>query len=374
MARAVAGLVAAAVAALPSLVPACNGTEVPEPLVSGPTAVQIDRFVRDSLPDFSGQVLVALGDTVILHQAYGFADRESKRPVTLETVFDIGSLTKQFTAAAIIALAERGALAVEDTLARFFPGLPPSKARLTLHQLLTHSSGLPQYSGDDYDPMSAEGLVAWLDTVSLEFSPGERYRYSNPGYSLLALVVERASGLPYEGFLQRRLLGPAGLTHTGYRAPDWRGTELAVGYELGRKRVGTPLDQRWLDDGPSWNLRGNGGMLSTAAEMYRWQHMLVAGRVLPLDAVQRLTTPHIGTDRADRRYGYGWAVRSDEAGRTFVEHTGGNGAFFADVRWYADPEVTFVVTSNAFDADAIRTVLRGLVRLAVDRAGEWRPS
>lgn len=340
----------------------------PDPVLNGRIAQAIDRFMRDSLPTFSGQMLVALGGRVVLHEAYGLADRESGRRNTVETVFDIGSVTKQFTAAALLALVQDGRVSVTDTLGKFFPTLRTPKAGVTLHQLLTHSSGLPQYSGDDYEPLTSEGLLRWLDTVSLEFVPGEHFRYSNPGYSLIALVVERASGMPFERFVQSRLLHPAGLRWTGYRTPSWQNEKLAVGYTPSEGRVGSPLDRFWQADGPSWNLRGNGGMLSTAADLYRWQHALVSGRVLSQETVQRLTAGYIDTGRPNRSYGYGWYVGSDDRGRRLVDHTGGNGAFFAMVRWYQEPEVVLVVTSNAFQPEVIRDVLAALVRCAVGPA------
>jgi CubicO group peptidase (beta-lactamase class C family) len=160
---------------------ACASSRPPvRGVADGPIGDRIDLFVGDSLPSFSGQILVARDGRIVLHQAYGLADRGSMRTNTVETVFDIGSITKQFTAAAILALAEEGRLAVTDTLGRFLPDLPAPKSGLTLHALLTHSSGLPQYSGEDYDPLTGESFRAWLDTVLVEFSPGERFQYSAP--------------------------------------------------------------------------------------------------------------------------------------------------------------------------------------------------
>lgn len=337
-----------------------------QPVSSGPIAERVDGFVRDSLKAFSGQILVARGGNIVLHRAYGLADREASRRNSVETGFDIGSLTKQFTAAAIVALVQDARLSVSDTLGAFFPELSGEKLRISLHQLLTHSSGFPQYSGEDYDLLTAAGLEGWMDTVSLEFTPGERFRYSNPGYSILALVVEKVSGLPFEKFVQVRLLRPAGLRKTGYRVPNWSVGNLAVGYNDSEGRVGTPLDRLWFDDGPSWNLRGNGGMLSTAWELYQWQQSLTLGKVLSPNSVQRLVSGHVETGRPGRQYGYGWYATRDAAGRTFTDHTGGNGSFFTLLRWYGVPDVVLVVTSNAFNAEQISALIAALVRFAVD--------
>lgn len=348
---------------------ACTPPRAPvTPRTVEPAAELLDRLISDSVPGFSGQVLVARAGEVLLHKAYGLADRETARPNTVTTVFDVGSVTKQFTAAAVVALESDGRLAVTDTVGKYFAGLRPSIARITLHQLLTHTSGMPQYSGEDYEPRTDSAFAAWLDTVSLEFDPGTKFQYSNPGYSTLALVVQKVSAMPYEEFLQTRLLRPAGLTRTGYRAHDWSRDQLATGYTLGAERFGSPLEHFWHSDGPSWNLRGNGGLLSSAAELYRWQQSLLAGRVLPKSAVACLVTGHVDTQRAGRRYGYGWYASEDDAGRRSVEHTGGNGAFFALVRWYDESGVVIVVTSNAFRADTIRALLAHVVRVAVDGA------
>lgn len=332
----------------------------------GPVAGQLDRFIRDSIPAFSGQLLVAREGRVLLHQGYGLADREAGRPVTVETVFDIGSITKQFTAAAVMALAGEGRLDVGDTLGRWVDGLHGRIAGVTLHQLLTHTAGVAQYSGDDYEPMTARDFAVWLDTARLVGVPGEEFHYSNPGYSALALVVERATGMPYERFVQTRLFAPAGLRRTGYTHPDWSTAPLAVGYDREGARFGTPLDHFWHGDGPSWNLRANGGMLSTAGEMYRWVEALRTGRVLAPASFRRMTAGHVETGRpGGRRYGYGWQVGVGDDGRVFTEHTGGNGAFLALVRWYEDPDLVIVAVMNAFEVAALQRVVRA-VRAAVD--------
>jgi len=332
-------------------------------VIRGASAEKTDAFIRDELPEFSGQVLVVACGSVLLHAAYGLANRETGHSVTLDTVFDIGSLTKQFTAAAVLFLAARGVLTTDDPVGQFLAGVPPDKAHITLHHLLTHTAGLPLYSGDDYAPMTTDGLVEWFAAVPLESAPGVRYSYSNPGYSLLALVVEQTSGLPYEALLYHKLLKPAGLVRTGYRIPEWRSSELAVGYTEGTGRFGTPLEHAWADDGPSWNLRGNGGILSTAGEMFQWIQALKEGKVLPASSVRRLTTPRVEAGASGLWYGYGWKIVEDGRGRRFVNHSGGNGAFFADIRWYESPDLTTVVTCNAFRIEPIRTLFQTLVRI-----------
>src|SRR5262245_1884520 len=242
-----------------------------EPPKSTPAlpAARTDAALREELDQlmtrletygFSGSLLVARNGKVLLEKGYGWADREHGVPFTAETVFDIGSITKQLTGAAILALEMEGKLKVTDPISKYFPDVPADKAGITLHHLLTHSAGLEDVFGGDFEEMPRDRLVKTALASKLLWPPGTRYRYSNAGFSLLAAVVEIVSGQPYETFLQERLFKPAGLTKTGYRAPKWPSASLAHGYSP-EGDWGTPLDHAWAPDGPWWNLRGNGGIL-----------------------------------------------------------------------------------------------------------------
>ena len=232
-----------------------------------------DYLTRAAALGFAGAVLVAEDGQVILRKGYGLADRQRGIPITPETVFDIGSITKQFTAAAILKLEEQGRLSVNDPIRYYLDGVPPDKAGITIHHLLTHTAGLRDTFGDDYDVMSRDSLVALVLASDLLWEPGLRYRYSNAGYSLLGAIVEKLSGRPYERFLHDELFEPAGLTQTGYRLPAWPEERIAHGYRLGLD-WGSPLDKLWAEDGPYWNLRANGGLLSTVGDLYRWNDRL----------------------------------------------------------------------------------------------------
>jgi CubicO group peptidase (beta-lactamase class C family) len=153
---------------------------------------RLDRYL-DSLAvrGFSGSVLVELDGTPAVVKGYGWSDRERGIRNTPATVFDIGSITKQFTSAAIMTLEARGALRLDDTLGKYFPRAPKDKAGITLHQVLRHASGLPSNIGRDYDPISARAFVDSLMKAPLRFTPGSRFSYSNIGYSLLAMIVEK---------------------------------------------------------------------------------------------------------------------------------------------------------------------------------------
>jgi CubicO group peptidase (beta-lactamase class C family) len=295
----------------------------------------------------SGAVLVAKDGEVLVHGGYGLADREGNVSATAETVFDIGSITKQFTAAAILRLEEQGRLRVEDTISRFFTGVPADKRGITIHHLLTHSSGLIGDLGGDYQVMPRDTLIRRALASELQWAPGTRYDYSNLGYSLLGAIIERASGQSYEQYLRRHLLQPAGMWKTGYRIPEWTARELAVGYR-GDHRWGTPLDHVWAPDGPWWNLRANGGLLSTVGDLYLWHLALQGDRVLSAESRRKFFQPHVAEDPDGRsHYAYGWAVFTTSRQTKLIAHNGGNGYFFADFLRYVDEDVVAIVATNA---------------------------
>jgi CubicO group peptidase (beta-lactamase class C family) len=317
------------------------------PIVTGDLGRRLDAYLtRAEAFGFSGTVLVASHSKIVLRKGYGEADREQQRQMTTESVFDIGSITKQFTAAAILKLEEQGRLLVTDSIGRFFDAVPLDKAGITLHHLLTHTAGLPEYSGDDYDLVSRDSVVRLALAAPLASPPGAVYRYSNVGYSLLGAVVEISSGRSYETFLQEALLGPAGVRETGYRLGTWAPGRIAAAY-WGTERWGTPLERPWAPDGPSWNLRANGGILSTVDDLYRWHLALEAGRVLGKPSRQKLFAPHTRTDEEGRsHYGYGWSVTRTDRGTMLISHGGSNGYFSAEFRRYVDEGVVLIFLTN----------------------------
>jgi len=296
---------------------------------------------------FAGVVLVAKNDRIELCKGYGYADKTRHVPFDQETVFDIGSVTKQFTAAAVLKLQMLGKLTVEDKITRFLESVPPDKSQITVHQLLTHTSGLSEGFGGDYDPMSRDQIVAATLKSKLDHQPGEVHAYSNAGYSLLGAIIEVVSGQPYEEFLQVQLLGPAGMMQTGYKFPQWPKEKLSHGYTLTGFDWGTPLDQPWADDGPSWNLRANGGILSTVGDLFKWHRALKGEAILSTEAKTKLFHPHVREEEgSDSFYGYGWTISQTRSGTKVITHNGSNAIFYADFRWYVDDDILFVIASN----------------------------
>lgn len=247
-------------------------------LLDGAANLPDDNLPLDLPESFSGQIVIGHRDGILVQASRGLADRAGQVPVTPETLFDMGSLTKQITAAGVVLLAGEGRLSLQEPLSAFFETLPRDIAGRTVHDLLVHTAGLPQYSGGDYDPVDRSAFSAWLATADTsEVAPGT-FHYSNPGYSMAARIIEMRSGEDFELFVQTRLLAPAGIGDIGYRnLPDDR--VEAIGYRGGEAQ-GRPSEQPWLEDGPSWNLRGNGGLLTTADALYRWTLALTGGGVL----------------------------------------------------------------------------------------------
>lgn len=318
---------------------------------SGQAHRSINRFLDHILPAGASGTLVAARDG---HEAYcrgiGMADRKARMPASCNTVYDIMSMTKQFTAAAILKLRMMRKLKVTDPISKYIGPVPSDKRDITLQQLLTHTSGLIGTLGDDYEPISREDMVVSALASKLQSAPGVRYHYSNLGYSLLAATIEKASGMGYEQFLATYLFAPAGMRQTGYALPKWKHKGVAVEYDPHGKPHGRPFDHPWADDGPYWNLRGNGGLLSTARDMLRWHRALEANKILDRRAKHELFKPRVLEEPGgDSYYGYGWVAQDTDAGRV-VWHDGGNGWSYGELtRLLDDGVMVFWVTNRYRD-------------------------
>lgn len=314
------GLTLFACAALPSSPPADEARE-------------IDSFL-ERLEAFGmhGQILVARGGEVILHEGYGYADDATGRPITKHTLFNIGSLAKQFTAAAVLKLRAAGALELEDPIERHLTDLPLDKRGITIHQLLTHTSGLPYH--DDPDTFLRRPLA---------FQPGTEFSYSNPGYMLLARIVEAASGRGFTEFVQEEIFDAAGLEHTVFLGHSpWPSEDNAHAYTDGTDQG--PVDE-WELDAASL---GPGGVASNTADLHRWERSLATGRVLPAEERRLFRTPHVEQGPPGGGYAYGWMTYRTERDTRVVMHQGNHGGFNADHRRYLDEDITLIFLSNRF--------------------------
>jgi len=273
---------------------------------------RIDQYLTRTVPfGFSGTVLVADHGRVILKKGYGLADRKRGIRNRADTIYDMGSITKAMTATAIMMLVEEHRIAVDDPLTKYFDHVPADKQSITLAQLLTHTAGIVDLTGGDYDPVSREQLVHDALHAPLVSKPGAEWHYSNAGYSLLAAVIEKVSGRAYETFMRERVFKPAGMRDTGYLLPASKASRVAHTYTTPVDH-GTPLERLQRSGGAHWVLLGNGGLLTTADDMLRfWQ-----ARLLGAETLKRMYTPRIAIN-ANEQQAYGWHIEGD-----VVQHGG----------------------------------------------------
>lgn len=336
---------------------------------------KIDEYLLEGEANgFSGAVLIAKKGKIILSKGYGLANRTKSLPNTPKTVFSTGSVTKQFTATAILKLTEQNQLKLSDPISTFFGSLPQDKRDICIHQLLTHTAGLVDVIGDgDFDYMSTNDFFETLFATKLLHEPGTRHRYSNASYSVLARIIELVSGQDYESFLQEYLFKPSGMKQTGYLAPRWNTKSLAHGYVRGISDWGAMIP-RFQEAGKiSWNLKGNGGIQSTQEDMFRWYQSLKTNKVLSKSSTKLLTTPYIqeqqGSDESF--YAYGWAIFNSDRNTKIVTHNGSNGIFFHEFMWLPEEDVIIIFSTNAYSRNV--EVTWKLEKMIFDKSYQPKP-
>jgi len=309
---------------------------------------------------FSGAVLVARSGRVLLERGYGARVPGTDEAVRTDTVFTTGSITKQFTAAAILRLEQQGKLAVDDPISKSLGEVPEDKRAITIDHLLSHRAGFPGAIGDDRERVGRDAFVRRALATPLLFPPGDGYEYSNVGYSLAAAIVERVSGKGYEQFLHDELFVPAGMRDTGYHLPQWAPERHAHGVRDDGGDWGSLADVMLPDGGPGWNLLGNGGILSTVGDMYRWHRALMGDALLTSASKARLYARH-AEEPGGNWYGYGWSIEPTPWGE-MVTHNGGNPFFFSDFLRFLDADVVVYYSTSSRDR-RMRRLGRPLARI-----------
>ena len=294
---------------------------------------------------FTGSVLVAEKGEVLLSQGYGYADREQKIPNTPQTRFRLASVTKQFTAMAILILQNQGKLDVQDPICNYIADCPAAWKGITIHHLLTHTSGITVMPRD-YNSIKAthftpEQLIGHFKDSPLDFQPGEKWSYSNCGYMLLGYIIEQVSGQSYEAVTQQSIFTPLNLSDSGY---IHNSSDLAVGYA--NQYSATPAE--FIDSSISY---AAGALYSTVEDLYRWDQALYTERLLPQTQLDQMFAPqaimHPG-DPAGAAYGYGWFVMNDQS-RLLVYHEGVISGFKTAIARYPDDQITIIVLCNQED-------------------------
>lgn len=321
-----------------------------EPSTAEPTATppsseelaeKIDTFLKKQAEGgkFSGAALVARGDEIILSQGYGMADREQEIPNTSTTRFRIGSLTKAFTAVAILMLQEQGRLTVDDLICDYLDDCPEIWNQITIHHLLTHTSGIYNYTDltgiftPESDPWSHEDIIRQVVDIRLDFAPGSSWRYSNTGYFILGMIIERVSGQSYESYLQENIFDPLGMTDTGIETnPD----ELATGYTR-------------FSEADNYHMSisfAAGALYSTVEDMFRWVRALQSDELISPATRDLIFTQHApGEPGADWGYGYGWIYATIHDRRVW-EHYGEISGFTSRISLFPDDDVTSIFLQN----------------------------
>lgn len=312
------------------------------------THTRIDSYLSElEKVGFNGSVLVCLDGDIIVSKGYGFSDIDKQIKNSSSTIFDIGSVTKQFTATAILKLEMQGKLSIEDKLSKYFDNIPKDKENITIHDLLRHQSGLISNVGGDYEKISDEEFLKKVFSSKLQFEVGKAFSYSNVGYSLLAMIIEKVSEQDYEAYLYKELWKPAKMEMTGYSRPNFDTNCITVGYDRNDSVWGKPTEKDWNNASPYWHLKGNGGILSTTEDLYKWDVVLKSDLILSKKAKQKLYRPKLRDDESENSiYGYGWDVSQTDRATTQVWHNGTNRIFYADFLRYIDENITLIMLTN----------------------------
>ena len=311
---------------------------------------RLDAFVeseraKQRIPGV-GVAIVRGGDVVKL-QGYGLANVEHQVPVKPETIFQSGSLGKQFTAAAVMLQVEDGRLALEDPLTRFFPEAPAAWDRITIRHLLTHTSGIADYGRADVDYRKDYGEEAFARVafgLKLGFPPGSRHSYSNTGYALLGFIVRKVSGRFYGDVLAERVFAPLGMRTARVISEQDIVLDRAAGYRL---VDGALKNQEWVS--PQLNTMADGSLYLSLLDLIAWDRGLRAGAVLKPASWAQVFTPATLTDGTSRPYGFGWRL-GEVAGQKLQRHGGSWQGFKSDIARFLGSDLTIVVLANLAEA------------------------
>lgn len=307
---------------------------------SDPVA-RMEQIIQSYVADhrFMGSVLVARDGKTLLDKGYGFANLEWQVPNTPTTKFRLGSITKQFTAASILLLEERGKLKTDDPVKKYMPDAPAAWDKVTIFHLLTHTSGIPSFTSfpdlpkRQLESMTPQQLVDWFRDKPLEFEPGTKWNYSNSGYVLLGYLIEKISGQSYADFVQQNIFTPLDMKDSGYDSNSAIIGRRAAGYAPGK-------------DGPEnagfVNMTvplSAGGLYSTTEDLLRWEQGLFGGKLLTPASLAKMTTPF------KQDYAFGLGV-SSQGGHKAIAHDGGIQGFNTSMIYYPDEKLVIEVLAN----------------------------
>ena len=325
---------------------ALEGQHPPQPADFGRS---IDAIVEEALVDgpiAGASVAVVRGNEVILLKGYGFADLENQVPANAETVYRIGSITKQFTAAAIMKLREEGRIAMNDRVATYFPDLPMGSWPVTVHQILNMTSGIRNYTAIQEEwprqqrlDLTHDELIGLFVDRPFDFDAGDRFSYSNSGYYMAGVIIEQLSGLTYGEYLEKYIYAPAGMTDSRYCDDAPIVPRRARGYATSEGELQNAAFISMANPGAA------GALCSTVLDLVRWNRALVDHRVVGAESYRLMTTP--GTLNNGEKTVYGYGLRMDLVdGHRKVSHGGGINGFSAQLAYFPDRDLTVAVLTN----------------------------
>jgi len=314
-------------------------------LLAGSSCAQdiarMEEVIRSYTSDhrFMGTVLVARGEQTLLSKGYGSANLEWDVPNSPNTKFRLGSITKQFTAASILLLQERGKLKINDPVKTYMPDAPAAWDRVTIFHLLTHTSGIPSFTSfPEYRkwepfPVTPAEEVAWFRDKPLEFVPGEKWNYSNSGYVLLGYLIEKITGVTYEQFLRDNIFTPLGMRDSGFDSNSAIIPRRAAGYSRDKNGL---VNTGFIHMSIPFSA---GSLYSTTLDLLKWEQGLFGGKVLSAASREIMTTPF------KNNYACGLFVDTKN-GRKKVSHPGGIEGFNTELAYYPADKLTVVVLAN----------------------------
>jgi D-alanyl-D-alanine carboxypeptidase len=320
--------------------------------------IRIDSVVeaemkKAKVPGMS--VAVQRGGDVLLAKGYGIADLEHGVPATVETVYRIGSITKQFTATATMRLVEQGKVGLQDEITKYLPNYPTQGHKVTIHHLLTHTSGIKSYTslGPKFwgeaalHDLDDEKMLELFKNEPFDFDPGAKYLYNNSAYYLLGVVIKQVTGMPYADYVKKTIFEPLGLRNTLYCDERPIVPHRAQGYEV--------RDGQMVNDGPiSMNTPGAAGALcSNVLDLLAWQRAFNADRLVNAASRRLMTTKTTLTDKSETSYGYGLGL-GDLEGHRSIAHGGGINGFISQLSHFPDDSLTVVVLGNTGSAPSSR--------------------
>jgi CubicO group peptidase (beta-lactamase class C family) len=306
---------------------------------------RVDEYIRSEMQaqQIPGLSLAVIKDgQIVLARGYGLANVEHQVPVKPETIFQSGSMGKQFTATAVMMLMEEGKLSLDDRITKYFPDGPEAWRNITVRHLLTHTSGMTDYPQgfDMRRDYTEDELYQRIKTVPLAFQPGEKWSYSNLAYVMLGILIHKVSGKFYGDFLQERVFKPLGMSTARVISETDIVPNRAAGY---RSVNGQLKNQNWVS--PSLNTTADGALYLTIYDMAKWDAALYTDKLLKRASLEQMWTPVKLNDGKTHPYGFGWSI-ADIRGRRLVEHGGAWQGFKAHISRYIDDKLTVVVFAN----------------------------